>query len=205
MQEPIAKLHPKVEQKVTVATAREMLYRITRMLCPYDDDEDPDVPGAIAALGEVAEVLQGSAQTATTEPQMKSVEFANPEAFMSWVVEQFGAAQAENGEVMQKRLTNLGKAMVLAKAHWEAEGETTSAFSIEMEEAYVGSAGGGAKAIPLTTSADQGETIAATAKALGDAMRAAATPTTKAAGTGGFTWPVDLAKSDCEPIWGKDS
>lgn len=212
-------LHPKVQEQVTIKTARDMLYDIGRMLCPYDDTQ-PDVPGALAALQETVSILQsmpsaGGAAT-PTEASMKSVSFATPEVFMAWVTEQFTTASAEGADkpdAMNKRLENLGKAMVLAKAHWEDTGEKP-ALSISMEEAYVGCGG---QPMDLTVRSEQKTTEVAVTEAnkaaiskLGEVMRAQPqTAAAKVEKSGGqFRWPQDMtaiAKRDGDTDgWGKD-
>ena len=205
----VSKLHPKVEQKITASTARDMLYQIARSLCPYDDEKEPDIAGAITALEETKSVLQsasGGDTTTTTmaekteqqkndsTPVKKEVEFASPEAFMSWVLEQFSLATKEEGDALNKRIEHLASVIALAKAHWESQGEKPPAgFKIELVEAYVGSGGAGAKTLDLTATDDQKE---GTMKALSVALRANTPAKQNASKTSGFCWPSDITKSE---------
>lgn len=209
-------MHPLVQEDAVVKTTKTILSEVRELLGGYGDKK-PNVLAAMTLLSRASEVLATapSAQGATSSPspndQTKRIaSFANPQQFTVWADSQFKASKSESGLKLSKRMSNLGKAFALAKAHWDDEAQKLP-LTIEMESYFVGLPG---TASDLTARSDQSSTEVSTppsptmksegVDALTIAFQRASNPQPKS-----FAWPMDMAAKDelvqkNEEGWGSD-
>lgn len=154
----IKALAPEVEMAVTMNTAIDYMYGVNSLL---REDKLEDAKAKLAKVVAMLNGIGGAAAPAQGEGEMgatKSVKFENPEVFAQWSLAQLTASKSEAPAVCIKRLTNLQKAVAIAKVAWEQTGAEPKPIDIEMETCFVGLPG---TPEDLTTKSDQETTQAA--------------------------------------------
>lgn len=156
---------------VTVQAAQQRVSQAMWELLP----EDPN--GAVEQLKLACDMLEKAAgMMKTTKSAPTEVQFATkkarltPEQFVKYAAAQLAKAAKDAPEVAAKRVEALAKATAVMKAAvgaypdnaFTGETQKPEGFEVEIEEAYVGSADGGAglggpSAQDLTTKSDQDE------------------------------------------------
>ena len=159
MSKKVSKLHPAVEQVITLTTVRDKLYEIQDALSPWGERKPiSEVKAMLAQANEILASIDDTSAQTETEMEMgvgKSEVSITPAMLAEWSVEQIDLiAKAETDEDAGERYAVFRQVMDLAKAHWELEGSNTKPLVVTISEAYVGTFRG-AKKMDVTATSEQ--------------------------------------------------